>query len=1105
MANEYPFDAPTREHVARLLYRALPLLYRVQDQPPNGRDDLRNFLRILAAPLALLRQSIDELHANVFIDTCGNAALPLLAQLVGTDLVFPDADTNRRDLRGTVSRRRRKGTRPMLEELGRELTEQLTVLTEGWERLVVVQALNTPRSLRTVADLRPITFGSSASGPLDVAHHLVDIRAITPSTGRYHPSHLTYWVHLTRTFPLQRGTACYLPALPGDPDPVAPTAERREWRFAFHPAGNNWALRQRPTHDDDVVYSDRILPEHFARRPADFFGVDGRFVVRVAELPAAVARSSTEQRSASAIEADVAVAEGEVTIELLDRPLRGWNGGSFELALCLVERIGTPQTHIPASVSVRSTIALGAGSSVPVDTGPINPTWVIMVRLVALTGSGGFFPGATVAITGGLPSGARAHSTLGAQGFLRGSLAVRLPAMWAINGPRWLYLAADGSVYDSQTLGTALSDITFLDPAYLRAAGPGAAWPPLERQSGDTKLTTVPPAAGHGPNVLHGGWVLDAVTQTEISGSTQCMLVFAARFFDAGFDHELVGRLRWAGPDPSDASWELLDNGGQVVADAEVAVRLQQLVEFRNAGPNQLVLAVRFECDADAIFTPAEVIWPDSDGGGVLIYLGELGELAAPNPSDNFTTSQPFVSAIVQAYRDGSTRATNGVLLRVAEGQVAPLRGPVLHLRRRVRWRDLTEPPTIPPDLGSLALAERCLDVDVKLGRFSLNGEAPQPWPPGPTSVPPPGFLAPPNVTVAFEDAYTGHVGARPAPREIILLQELEIPRRSPQPTRLVSRSGTHHTSLDASLYAVPLYPSVSDALAAIAAAPSTAELDSGAVIQIEDDSTYPGQTLAWPEGIESLTLRAADSRRPLLGLAASPAPLHSYRTLTLLGLAFGGAPLVLPECTESIDIQFCTVTDSITTLTLPLTAGSRCSIVRSITSSLEVLGSGVLEITDSVVDAGANDPPPLALQALDATAKLERSTFVGTVGLDGQGVRQLHASHCLFTDPVYVIDRFHGCVRFCGVSPGSVLPRRHEVFEIPASVGPRLLSLNRHDPSHARLSDQSPSELRGGGEDGSELGAFNELQTTQRLSAFERRLSESTPAGLVWKLLRVN
>ncbi len=123
----YPFDPEVREHVARLLYDHLPGLYRVRDQ---GSEELWNFLRVLAAPLAELRQNIEELHGDLFIDTCNTWVIPYIAEMVGTSLIFPDAPSNRRDVRGTVAFRRRKGTPRALEEMGSDLSGQVVVTQE---------------------------------------------------------------------------------------------------------------------------------------------------------------------------------------------------------------------------------------------------------------------------------------------------------------------------------------------------------------------------------------------------------------------------------------------------------------------------------------------------------------------------------------------------------------------------------------------------------------------------------------------------------------------------------------------------------------------------------------------------------------------------------------------------------------------------------------------------------------------------------------------------------------------------------------------------------------------------------------------------------------
>jgi hypothetical protein len=1119
MANAYPFDDTRRIQVARLLYQALPLFYRVQDQPPLGQLQLRDFLRVLAAPLATLRQSIEELQANFFIDTCSDAALPLLAQLIGNDLLFPDADTNRRDLRGTVSRRKRKGTRPMLEELGRELSGQLTVVNEGWQRLSVVHSLNIGRQPRTLADVRPITFGATATGPLDAQLHLVDIRAISAQTGRYHPKHLTHWVHLTSTFPVQDGTAHF--AIDSVPDPILPTTTRREWRYTFHPLGHDWPLRQRPTHDGDFVGTDRILAELFARRPADFFGVDGRFVIRIAGLPAGIPAQSSESRTAVPLEAHLEVADGTVNLELVDRPLNGWSAGQFTLSLCLVHRLadGTPDTEgSEQPVEVRSTLLLGQGTSVGVTTNQFDPatnTRIALLRLTPTIGNRGFFPGATVVVTGERASAARAHPdpVLNSQGFLRGALPVALPATH-VDGPRWFFLAADGSLFDAQSAGVGPADVNFLDPARRTAVGPGAAWPPLTPASLISPITKIPPTPGHGPNVLHGGHVLlpepsASPVPGDATSGTECALVFAMGHDDLTFRYRPVGRLHWFGPDPSSARWQLLDDAGVLVPDASIAARLAELAAFRRAGPTNLVLGVRFECSINATLTPAEVSWPADDGGALLIYLPELpndGTLDAP-PADPFwPTTASLVSNVVHASDNGSTHEPGGSLLRLGEGQVTPLRGTVAHLRRRVKWQDLSAPPGTPSP-AQLVVAEHCLSVDVELGRFSFNGEAPQAWPPGPFASPPTDFVPPPNVTVAFEDAYSAHVGARPLARDIVLIQLGQTSSAPPTPTRLVSRSGTAHASFDPALYQTPRYTTLNDALAAIASAPSADELATGAVVQFEDDATYPGETLSWPNRpLPSLTIRAVDTRRPVLQVSTNPASSASYDSLTLEGIAFGGAPITLPLC-KRVDLEFCTVTTTSAALTIPLEAEGTCRVTRSITAALDVTGDATLEIRDSVVDAGASSTPAVAVHGPNTFLDAERSTFIGTVGADGDGIRILEASECLFADPVFVVDRFEGCIRFSAIRLGgvSVLPRRHELFAIPETTGARFLSNDRLDATHVRLSDDSPSPIRTRAEDGSEVGVFKHVQLTRRLNALEQRLSESTPAGLVWALLRVN
>ena len=255
----YPYDPDLRDYVARLLYDALPAFYKAEDerarmrQPPDPAE-LEQFIRALAAPLAAVRQSIEELYADFFINSANDWVLPYLARMAGTSLVFPDADSNRRDVRGTVAWRRRKGTPSMLQDLGGDLTGELVVTQEGWKRVQISQDLDILRLERITPLVRAPSLAERHQGPLGTLHMTVDARAITRTTGKYHPKHIVHWVHPTLMFPIEGGTPADLRDPATDPD----------LRFAFHPLGLELPLRVRRTSASDPLATDRVPPMMFA-------------------------------------------------------------------------------------------------------------------------------------------------------------------------------------------------------------------------------------------------------------------------------------------------------------------------------------------------------------------------------------------------------------------------------------------------------------------------------------------------------------------------------------------------------------------------------------------------------------------------------------------------------------------------------------------------------------------------------------------------------------------------------------------------------------------------------------------------------------------------
>ena len=1091
--SDYPYDDDVLEEVARRLYAALPAMYRVPDEPPAGDSELRRLLEVLAAPLAVLRQSIQELHADLFVDSADDRMVPYLAEMVGASLVFPDAESNRRDVRAIVGWRRRKGTPAALEEMGGELTGQSVVLQEGWKRIQLAQDLDLVRPDRVAVDLRPAVVAEQASGPLDALHHTVDVRRISATTGRRHPRHVAHWLHPTITFPLREATA------------AERSLEDSDRRFAFDPLGVRRPLRARRIEGDREPFVDRIGEQHFAAAPERWFGRPGGFTVRVCGLPAAIAAVPPAGRVASTRVAHRRLGAAPVELTALQQPSRGWRGTvRVELGLARVPAGGAADTWAPADggpndFAVRAGLDLDAAGAVatpPPGGGTPGGTRVPMLRLEPVGAAARFFPGATLEIASAAfgATAATADSELAREGFLHGVLGVDIPPL-EVRGRRLLHIARDGSLYEALAPDGSMiempreGDDLRLDRSALLAAGPGVAWPPLEVEAEPRMLARVPAAPGRGPAVMHGALPLrvDAAGAfTQLPATAHCALAFAVQVErPGGASFRPFQRLSWTGRDARQGTWTALGADGVPVGADDVAAEYAEIAALRDENPERVALAVRFECsDSVATLCPGEVAWTADDGRTVLVHLPQLP--VAPLAADAAWPAEPtfgFASEAVRVAEDGSTWASaSSAGRRVSLGTVAPIAEAAGLRRRQVRWRrlcawDAEDWSASPPE--TLALTGRGrLDVDVRGGLFAVSAdEPPQSWPPGPDGT------APPSVTTDFEEGATMHLGARPAAREPL------IDDRLPEPTRLVSRSGTLHPDAPAELHRVPRYESLTAALAAVSA--------DHEVVQFEDSATYPGETPVWPD-CASLTIQAAERERPtvLIESWTTPAQAPRYAELTLRGLAFGGAGwagMALPPADE-VTLELCSVLSAENRLEFAdLGDGTRVSVTWCETAGLELAGAGVLHIEDSIVDAR----PALALRAPTGEIELERVSVGG-----GVEARVLEASETIFEGDVEVEDRFRGCVRYSRATSGSTLPRVHRVvFDVPV----RVVSRNRRDPAWWRLRADAATAISRGAESGTEMGAFGSTQLAERMEGFERRLGEFTPAGLVTGIIRID
>ncbi len=94
---------------ARRLYDRVPGHYRAYDAELG--QPLLALLRVVGEQVANIRQDLDVLWDNFFIETCADWAVPYIGALVGTNLLtHPVGESSRLDVWNTIPWRRSNGT-----------------------------------------------------------------------------------------------------------------------------------------------------------------------------------------------------------------------------------------------------------------------------------------------------------------------------------------------------------------------------------------------------------------------------------------------------------------------------------------------------------------------------------------------------------------------------------------------------------------------------------------------------------------------------------------------------------------------------------------------------------------------------------------------------------------------------------------------------------------------------------------------------------------------------------------------------------------------------------------------------------------------------------
>jgi hypothetical protein len=185
------------------LYQRLPEIYRIRDAEQFPAGQLAAYLGVLDELPAGMRDNIEALYHDLFIETCADWVIPYIADLLGTSHLAGDSWTLRADVARTIFHRRRKGTLGAIESLVFTLSGWAAQAVELRNNLVWTQHLNhqrpdaggAPPLLQRTSLASAVRGGtlpirdpaalSFLDGPFDPFAHVADFRPGQIGTPRY--------------------------------------------------------------------------------------------------------------------------------------------------------------------------------------------------------------------------------------------------------------------------------------------------------------------------------------------------------------------------------------------------------------------------------------------------------------------------------------------------------------------------------------------------------------------------------------------------------------------------------------------------------------------------------------------------------------------------------------------------------------------------------------------------------------------------------------------------------------------------------------------------------------------------------------------------------
>lgn len=257
---------------AEKLYTLLPALYRIRDAEQGY--PLQALCGVIAEEIAALRENLDQLYDDQFIETCADWVAPYIGDLIGYRSIHgvtARTISARAEVANTIAYRRRKGTATVLEQLARDVTGWNARVVEFFQQLETSQYMNhiRPTNFATV-DLRNWQALERRGTPFNTLAHSIDTRRIETQQGRYNIPNVGMFLWRLEAFSLTQ----------------SPAFQLTPQRFLFSPLGNDTQLFTRPESETNISHLAEPInvPEPISRRVlheylGDYYGAQKSLVI----------------------------------------------------------------------------------------------------------------------------------------------------------------------------------------------------------------------------------------------------------------------------------------------------------------------------------------------------------------------------------------------------------------------------------------------------------------------------------------------------------------------------------------------------------------------------------------------------------------------------------------------------------------------------------------------------------------------------------------------------------------------------------------------------------------------------------------------------------